>query len=353
MPRFHIVMNHAMDLDAFEREAAAGQSPRHSVPVMARRLGATLHQACRDAPPSGPFDKVRSKLVGTKESWAFVRQFVPKLGPDDVVYCLDEIVGVPLAATLRGAKRRPKLAVGLVNFDRPRGRLAARLLKFADSVDLFVTCCSTQIKFMREYLKVPEDRTFLSLEHLDNRFFTPGPCPVEKKRPVVVGVGMERRDYKTLAAATFDLDVDVKLSGWSRFAAAAARSLPDPIPANMTRQFYKYPELVQLYREADVVVATIFPAIYAAGVTTLLEGLACRRPVVVTQSPGLSDYLASADGLSVVEPSDPTPMRAAILRLLEHPNEAEAQANKGYESVARRYDFDTYVDTMTRRLEAL
>lgn len=353
MPRFHIVTASATDLDAFERGAAEGQSPRHAIPVLVRRLGATLHQTAFSAPTPSLRDRLLSRLIGTPRSWAFVRDFVPRVGRGDVVYCTEENVSVPMASAVRRCADRPKLAVFMVNIDRPRGRLASKLLRIADTVDLFVACCTTQLEFLRRHLKVADDRLYLLLEHLDNHFFTPGPPAPGKRRPVIAAAGMEKRDYRTLAAATHDLDVDVKVGAWSRYAKVLSRSFPDELPANMTRQFYKGPELVQLYRDGDVVVVPVLPCKYAAGVTSLMEAMACNRPVVVTRSPGLSDYLAPPEGVSVVEPSDPMALRAAIVRLLDDPEEAQVMARQGYESAARRYDFDQAVETLARRLEAL
>ena len=103
----------------------------------------------------------------------------------------------------------------------------------------------------------------------------------------------------------------------------------------MTRRYYSWPELVQLYRDADIVVAAVFPCPYAAGVTTLMEGLSCHRPVVATRSPGLANYFEPSDGLSVVEPFDSDGMRQAIVRLLERPNEAQDQADAAFSSPPR------------------
>ena len=353
MPRFHIVTADTTDLDAFEHGAAEGQSPRHAIPVLVRRLGATLHKTAFSAPTPSFRDRLLSRLIGIPHSWAFARDAVPRLGRGDVVYCIHENVGIPMAAAVRRSADRPKLAVFLGNLDRPRGRLASKLLRIADTVDLFVACCTTQLEFLRGHLKVADDRMFLLLEHLDNHFFTPGPPAPGKRRPVIASAGMEKRDYRTLAAATHDLDVDVKVGAWSRYAKVLARSFPDELPANMTRQFYKGPELVQLYRDGDVVVVPVLPCKYAAGVTTLMEAMACNRPVVVTRSPGLADYLSPPEGVSVVEPSDPMALRAAIVRLLDHPEEAQVMARQGYESAARRHDFDQAVETLARRLEAL
>ncbi len=354
MPNFHVVMNWATDLDAIERRAAEGQAPRHSLPILARRLGGTLHQAMRNPPPPSLADRARSKLIGMPGSWSFARDFASQLGSDDVVYCLDEIIGVPLASVLRRRKsNRPKLVVFLVNIVRPRGKLALKLLRMVDAVDLFVAACTTQFDFLRDEWKVSDDRMFLQLEHLDNRFYTPGPATPGKTRPMIAAAGMEKRDYRTLAAATQDLDVDVKVGAWSPIATSLAKTFPPELPANMTRSRYQPTELVQLYRDADIVAASLFPANYAAGITSMMEGLACGRPVVVTRSPGLSDYLSPSDGLSVVEPGDPAAMRAAIVKLLENPAAAEAQGRQGLELATRRYDFDRSVETIATRLEAL
>ncbi|MEM5838768.1 hypothetical protein AAHH59_10735, partial [Pediococcus acidilactici] len=57
-------------------------------------------------------------------------------------------------------------------------------------------------------------------DQTDTIFFRPSPASLDKPRPVIASVGLEKRDYRTLAAATSDLDVDVKISGFSRDASA-------------------------------------------------------------------------------------------------------------------------------------
>jgi glycosyltransferase involved in cell wall biosynthesis len=354
MPRFHMVQTGANDYDEVERQAAEGRRPRHSVPAMVRRLGARLHQAERDAPAPTLADRLRARLVGSPKTWALARELAPRLGRDDVVFCLDADAGIPLADAVRAKARadRPKLVVYLHNIDRPRGRVAARMFRIADSVDLFTSCCSSQLEYMRDRHGVAEDRTLLLLQHVDNRYFTPGPPSPGKERPAIASVGLEQRDYVTLAAAARDLDVDVWVDAWSPNARKASRAFPAEIPANMSYRRSKSTELVQLYRDAEVVVVSMFPNRYA-GLTTLTEALACERPVVASRTVGLADYLTPPDGITPVEPCDPAALRAAIVRLLEHPDEAREQARRGFESIARRYDFDAYVEMVARRLEAL
>jgi glycosyltransferase involved in cell wall biosynthesis len=351
MQNFHIVLSGANDFVSIERLAARMERPRHSVPVLARRLGAKLYQTNLDAPAPSLSDRFRSRLLGSPEGWSFAREMASRLGRNDVVFCLDAEVGAPMAAMLRGKSDRPKLVVYLHNLDRPRGRLGASLFRIADSVDLFTSCCSSQLEFVRDRFNVSEDRTLLLLQHVDNKFYTPGPAATGKKRPLIASVGLERRDYVTLAAAVKDLDVDLVVDAFSPNARKMTQTFPAELPVNMTYCRSSSTELVQLYRDADLVVVSMFPNKYA-GLTTLVEALACERPVIASRTIGLSDYLVPNE-ITTVEPCNPEDMRAAIVRLLKHPEDARAQARRGYESVAQRYDFDNYIEMVAERLEVL
>jgi hypothetical protein len=321
--------------------------------VLADRLDAVVHIPHPEQDQPTMFDRLRSRLIGSAESWAMARRLVGELSRDDVVYCQSESVGLPLVALLGKHSSRPKIFLFGHNLARRRGRMAARLFHLASRAEALGVCCSTQAEFLQRELKIPGSRIHLLLEHVDNRFFSPGPCEPGKTRPLIVGVGLEKRDYRTLAQASHDLDVDVRISGFSHYAALATKSFPDPLPANMTRRYYSWPDLVELYRNADIVVAPVIPCSYAAGVTTLIEGLCCRRPVIVTRSPGLSDYLEPNDGLSIVEPFDSIGLRQAIIQLLEHPKETQDQSELGFRLGSQRYDFDQAVERLAGLIKAL
>ncbi len=81
-----------------------------------------------------------------------------------------------------------------------------------------------------------------------------------------------------------------------------------------------------------------------AGLRAPDRGVADRRPG------GLPDAARRDHPRRAVRPGRDG---AAIVRLLEHPDEAREQARRGYESIARRYDFDAYIEMVARRLEAL
>ena len=65
---------------------------------------------------------------------------------------------------------------------------------------MLVVCCSAQADFLYNTLKIDRSRIRVLLEHVDNRFFSPGPASSNKQRRLIVGVGLEKRDYRTLAS---------------------------------------------------------------------------------------------------------------------------------------------------------
>ena len=345
---YHLALGKLWDFAAFDRDARAAKGPRHVLWTLAQRLGAEVHMPGGD--PIRPFDKVRAKIAGGPRHWAMARKLAGRLDGDDLVYCSGEDVGIPVAALCGARRDRPKIVVYFHNITRARGRAALRLFRVADRIDLFVTGAPMQADFLRGKLHLSEDRFFFLTEQTDTRFFTPGPASAEKRRPIIASAGLERRDYRTLAEATRNLDVDVRVTGYSKDAAVMARAFPETLPANMSVRYYEWPELVQLYRDADLVAISLFENKYTGGINTFMEAMSCRRPVIVTRTEGLRDYVETPGIVTTVEPGDPAGLRKAIVHLLEHPEEAKAQAQRGYEIALERHNSERWVEEFSTRL---
>jgi glycosyltransferase involved in cell wall biosynthesis len=159
------------------------------------------------------------------------------------------------------------------------------------------------------------------------------------------------RDYRLLAQATENLDVDVKIAGFSRFTPGLSQNFPKIMPANMSNRFYKPLELLQLYRDADVVAVCLQPSNWSAGVTALLEAMACGRPIVVTHTAGIAEYLQDTDAMKVIEPGDAQGLQQAIVHLLKHPQEAEAMAQKAHQIANQRYSIDRQIEVVANLLK--
>jgi glycosyltransferase involved in cell wall biosynthesis len=350
--RYHIPLKNLVELERINRETAINQRPRFDIEMLGQRLGATFDQSQFYSVLL--LDKLRSKIVGYPESWALARVLASQLGREDVIFCTGEDQGIPIA-TLCGTKQeQPKIAVHFHNINRPRGRMALKLFRVAERINLFITHSQAQLNFLRCYLNLPEDRVRFFWHPIDYNFFTPGLPTPNKIRPVIVSVGLEMRDYRLLAAATEKLDVDVKVAGFSQFyAAKMARNFPKTIPDNMFNRSYQLSEIVQLYRDADVVVICLKPSFCSAGVNVLLEAMACRRPIVATRTQGLADYLSDEDAVVTVEPGDPKGLQQAILQLLRNPEEAEARAQRAYEIIRERHSLEKFIEVLAQSLETL
>jgi glycosyltransferase involved in cell wall biosynthesis len=346
---FHIVLPRQMQLSIAEERAASRLEPRHAMGVLAKKLDATVHEPMTQ--PASLADRVRSFVIPPSDLWILAREVLRTSSRNDVVFCTSEAGGLQLAATCARQSSRPRLAVFVHNVDRPRARFALKRWHMMETIDLFLACSPVQADFLRSYLKLPEQRVRHVWDHTDTQFFLPGAASTNKKRPIIVSVGLEQRDYKTLAAATFDLDVDVRISGFSKDAASMSRTFPAVLPENMSRRFYDWTELVQLYRDADLVVVSCHENNYAAGVQSVMEALACRRPVVATATNGLSAYLDSS--ILITPPGNVSAMRRAVQITLSDRVAAEERASRGYRLAEKRYSLDEYVREVEQILRSL
>ncbi|MEG5001044.1 glycosyltransferase family 4 protein [Microcoleus sp. B4-D4] len=348
--KYHLALGRKIDLDGIDRDAQLGKCPRHVLRALRDRLNATVHAPDGEAISS--LDKLRSKISSKPEHWAAARKLSEQVSSGDVIYCTGEDIGIPVAVLCGAKPDRPKIVVYFHNIDRPRGRVALKLFGLANRIDLCITNARLQYNFLCEYVGLPETRVCMLPEQTDIKFFTPGSTSPQKRRQTIVSTGLEKRDYKILAEATKNLDVDVKISSFSKDAVAVAKAFPETMPENMSNRFYEWPDLVQLYRDADVVAVSLVDNQFCAGLTSMLEAMACRRPVVITRTHGLVDYLALPGIVKAVNPKDAKGLQEAIVQLLKNPQEAEAQAQRGYEMAVNHHNSEHYVDVLVEKLRS-
>ncbi len=350
--KYHILFCRAFNIESTQQDSQAGICPRHALLDLGQHLGASIHYP--EAESISLIDQMRAKIVGLPEEWAMARRLSEQLTSEDIVFCISEQVGYCVAALCGDQPEGPKITVFIHHADRPRSRIALKLFRLASRVDLYLTQSQVKVDFLRRYLHLGEDRVQLfTVQHTDTKFFSPGAARSDKSRPVIGSGGLEQRDYRTLAAATQDLDLDVRICAVSPDAKAVKRTFPDVIPQNMAYRFYDWQELVQLYRDSDVFVITLFDHNYQAGITTLFEAMACRRPIIMTRTPGMAEELIDAGIIVGVTPGNASELQQAIVNLLHNPEQAEAYAQRGYELVLKAHNHDAYIQSLTNSLSSL
>jgi glycosyltransferase involved in cell wall biosynthesis len=346
---YHIVLNRPTDLNAISAAAAQGATPRHSMAVLAQELGASVHDGA-DVKPDF-LDRLLGKVTGIAPNrWAIARKLRRELRAGDVIFCTGEDVGTPVAFL---CGRSPDIHVTMMvhYITRLKGRAALQLFGLKQSVSLFFSVSQHQASSVTRYLGLPQGRAISILDQTDTSFFSPASAE-SKARPVIVSVGLEQRDYNTLATATADLPVDVKISGHSADTKQSRRAFPKSLPENMSRKFYPWPDLLKLYREADVVVVSLFANTYAAGVQAMMEALACGKPVILAETEGLKEYYQNGCVIGVA-PSNAAELRKAIMHVLDDEAFRREVGRKSAETARRLYALETYTDNIARELRKL
>ena len=346
--RHHVVLDTPLDLAVLDQDVRTGVRPAFALVEFARQVDAVIHQPQGDRPTA--LDRVRARLIGAPQHWALARRLVSRLSAQDIVFCMGEQSGVPVAALCGGRRGGPRVAVFVHHVDRPRARLALRLYRLGRRVDLFLACARPQLEFVGGWLGLPNSHVAWLPQPVDTAFFTPGASPEPKPRPLLVSAGREQRDYATLAHAVAGLDVDVHMTGFSQSAARTRRTaVPRAEVTTAAPVYHSWPDLRALYHAADLVIVSLHDNGYAAGVQAVLEGLACRRPVIVTRTRGLVDYWM-ADGITPVPPGNRVALREAIVGLLRQPKLAAAQAERGYAWVQARHTQPHYIAALRAAL---
>lgn len=349
---YHIVMSKPFDLEDMERQAQLGISPRHAMSSLSQKLGAQVHQP--KATSVSLQDKLLARIIGQSEHWALAREIVAKANDGDVVFCTGEDVGLPLAIVCRMRRKQLKIAVSVMAPDRLRVRTCLKAFQLAGKINLFLTNTGYKSKYLNQNLAVTEQQVYQFPEQTDETFFSPGPVSQAKVRPLIFSAGLEQRDYQTLADAVQTLPIDVKVCAISPNASKRTTAvLPKVLPPNMTLKLYEWADFRQMYRDADVVVISLLQNNYSAGLTSLMEAIACRRPTIITRTPGLVEELIAQHIVVGVDPGDAAGLQQAIQQLLANPQAAEAMAQRAYEYFLGRHTSRHFTDRLAERLKRL
>jgi glycosyltransferase involved in cell wall biosynthesis len=350
---YHIPLDFTSDLEQLAREAKAGKRPCEFMWQVGQHLGAKIHQP--DLSNILPIDKTLATIIGNPSHWALARQLSSQIQTGDIIFCNKEQIGIPVAALCSSSKLRPKIVMFSYKINGLRGRFALKLFKAAEKIDLFLTYTPSETNFLRQYLGLPENRVYQisSQPPIDTSFFTPGQVSYQKTRPLIASGGWIQRDYQTLAIATQYLDVDVKVSALSPSRKTPKKSFPKVIPDNMSFGFYDWCDLLQLYRDSDLVVLPLFKNNYEAGLTTLFEALACQKPVIVSRSsPEIISTLIDSGIVTGFNPGDSNGLKQAIIKILNKPQIVQQQVERGYELVMRQFNHNSYIHELTSILKS-
>lgn len=349
MRRYHVVLSRRIGVAETRAAIARGARPRHFMLHVAELLGAAIHEPEPGAAPARR--TIADRILAVPPELAALAERVAGAAADgDVVFSNAETASLAVAARL-GA-RKVRLASLFHNMIRPRITAASTVFGLIDRHAALYSVCRLQASALAARGSPGGPIVEFIDEQIDDAFFLPGPA-ASKPRPMIASVGLEQRDYRTLAKATAALPADVRISGFSKDAHALARAFPAVLPENMDRRFYEWPDLRRLYRDCDLVVVPLHDNRYAAGITSMLEAMACEKPVIATATTGLRGLFGDEAAFRWVQPGDAAALGREIESLLGDGLARAALAARGARLFAERHRENAKAEEMAARLRAL
>jgi glycosyltransferase involved in cell wall biosynthesis len=177
-----------------------------------------------------------------------------------------------------------------------------------------IVCVSrVQIPLLQQF--VPAGRCVFIPHGVDTDFFVEAPLPKATDNPLLLAVGVHRRDFATLMAAARIIksrrpDVRVRLIGPRSTVARVAEDGVVDTASDLSDD-----ELRSAYRDAQML---FLPLEAATANNALLESMATGRPAVITDLPAIREYTTEEAAL-FCRPGDAQAHADAALSLLEDP----------------------------------
>lgn len=289
-------------------QAVDAQAPVPEFERLRRLLGCRLVGCDTRARKGGILDRVeRVTALDISQALHILRRY-----PDAPVYVsFSERVGIPLGAMLARRKRRGAHVLIAHRLNTRVKRALGQLTGWQLGVDRIITLCAAQLPFGQSL--VGDAAKSVKAGVTDDEFYRPMGSPEED---YVLAVGSENRDYDSLIEAAAEADVRVRIlssSPWSRSRKRKMRALP-PQVTFLPR--VRYSELRALYDRARLVALPVRKVDYAAGLNALLEGYCMNKAVVVSDSPGIAEYVRHMETACVVPASNAAELALALRRLL-------------------------------------
>jgi len=328
--RLHLEFAHTFEPRAWEERHAEGLVPDRLPYGLDRLADLGFDLVVRPSAASQSVDRVDAvarRATGGLELVHALRDRERR--SCDLAVCWDERTGLP-AALRSGVPGEPPTALGVIWATEPDARLnaagsflARRSLKQAAAV---WTLSTGQLPVLESTWGVDRSRLHFVRMGIDEQFWQSSGA--EPESGLVVGAGNDRhRDHALLVEAM----AQVRRAGHPSACLELVTQTPIDVPSEVgvRHHYLSHVEMRNLYARAAVVAVVVKPNLHVSGMSVLLEAMACGRPVVATNTPGMADYVADGETGLLVPPGDADALAAAVASLLAEPERAGALGQAG------------------------
>jgi glycosyltransferase involved in cell wall biosynthesis len=248
----------------------------------------------------------------------------------DVILSYDERTGVPAARRARSGAVPVVTGVGWLTTREAAPPLQRRLVERAlPRAEAVWTQCSAMVPILRSEWGLREV-DFVALG-IDTDFFAQQPWDLAG--PMVASAGEDRfRDHALLVEAVRSVRRQVPDLRLELATALPVQVDPTFDTLHTARMGGR---MRDLYGRSSVVAVALRPTPTGSGLTVVLEAMASGRPIVVTDNPGVSDYVQHGETGLLVPPNEPEAFAGALRALLLDPARCQEMGRAAAERVRR------------------
>ena len=161
--------------------------------------------------------------------------------------------------------------------------------KHLEKLDLITASGKQQLEYLSHYY--PRERIIFLPLGIDTDFYKP-PSPnkcIRKKKPILLHVGTNRRDFKTLKKIFSLVKIQIPDAQLQLVSGDGAKELFNDIENVIFYPFVSDAELLEIYQNSSVL---ILPLLEGGSSQTLNEAMATGLPVITNWLPNLEDYIS-------------------------------------------------------------
>ncbi len=252
-----------------------------------------------------------SKLPPYLAEWVCLLARKPDFSPYDVVFTWELRSALATALLLRKLPRgkRPRLVVVGPIFKGAVLRALPLLRPLLAQAERIVCFSKSELEIQAALLKLPPEK-FL---------FWPTPYIQDEESPeptdcgFVLALGQSNRDYGTLLRAIDGTGIPLTVVAGDESALGGVA--PGP---NVTVKYNTaHHETMALIASASFHVVPLHDAGFSSGQTVLLRAMFSEKACIVSDTPGVRDYVKEGQTALLVPPGDVEALRAALIRLWE------------------------------------
>ncbi|MBB6051621.1 glycosyltransferase family 4 protein [Armatimonas rosea] len=258
-----------------------------------------------------------------------------------------ENIGIFLALLLRlSGKKRPKHVTIGHRLSTGKKKLFFGTLQLWREMDTIFVYATTQLAHGERVLGIPAERLRLIPFHADANFWRPLPEIAENEKQVSAA-GLEWRDYPTLLAAAERLpETQFPLAAASPWSKHNNETEKRTMPANVSARRYEYGELRELYLSSGVVAVPLYENDFQAGITAILEAMACGKAVVTTRTEGQTDAILDGENGLYVPVGDPGAWEKTLTRLQSDPALRQKLGSNARRWIEKHASLERWVDNL-------